>query len=74
MHFLIFVFLHRLHLLSYIFAQQTGGFDDKYQNENSKYYRITDAGLARIHAFKEEWREIMSIYQFVTKGDPEAHG
>ena len=39
-----------------------------------KYYRITDAGLSRIEAFKEEWREIMSIYQFVTKGDPEAHG
>lgn len=39
-----------------------------------KYYRITDAGLSRIHAFKEEWREIMSIYQFVTKGDPETHG
>jgi PadR family transcriptional regulator PadR len=39
-----------------------------------KYYRITDAGLSRIHAFKEEWREIMSIYQFVTKGEPEAHG
>ena len=39
-----------------------------------KYYRITDAGLSRIHAFKEEWREIMSIYRFVTKGDPEAHG
>ena len=39
-----------------------------------KYYRITDAGLSRIQAFKEEWREIMSIYQFVTKGDPETHG
>lgn len=39
-----------------------------------KYYRITDAGLSRIHAFKEEWREIMSIYSFVTKGDTEAHG
>ena len=39
-----------------------------------KYYRITDAGLSRIRAFKEEWREIMSIYQFVTKGDTEAHG
>ena len=39
-----------------------------------KYYRITDAGLSRIRAFKEEWREIMSIYQFVTKGDSEAHG
>ena len=39
-----------------------------------KYYRITDAGLSRIRAFKEEWWEIMSIYSFVTKGDPEAHG
>ena len=39
-----------------------------------KYYRITDAGLFRIKAFKEEWREVMSIYSFVTKGDTEAHG
>ena len=39
-----------------------------------KYYRITDAGLSRIEAFKEEWREIMSIYRFVTKGDTEIHG
>ena len=39
-----------------------------------KYYRITPAGLDRIQAFKAEWREIMSIYSFVTKGDPEAHG
>ena len=38
-----------------------------------KYYRITDAGLSRIQAFKEEWREVMSIYSFVTKGDTEAH-
>lgn len=34
-----------------------------------KYYRITSKGLARIHAFKNEWREVMSIYQFVTKED-----
>ena len=39
-----------------------------------KYYRITDAGISRIQAFKEEWREVMSIYSFVTKGDTEAHG
>ena len=38
-----------------------------------KYYRITEAGLSRIQAFKEEWREIMSIYSIVTKGDTEAH-
>jgi len=34
-----------------------------------KYYHITDAGIKRINDFKEEWREIMSIYQFVTKED-----
>lgn len=34
-----------------------------------KYYHITAAGLARIEAFREEWREIMSIYRFVTKED-----
>lgn len=32
-----------------------------------KYYRITEAGLLRIAAFKEEWREVMAIYQFVSK-------
>ena len=32
-----------------------------------KYYRITRAGLSRIEDFKREWREVMSIYQFVTK-------
>ena len=39
-----------------------------------KYYRITDAGLERIAAFKEEWAEIMSIYKFVTKEDTTSHG
>ena len=34
-----------------------------------KYYHITDAGVRRIEEFKREWREVMSIYQFVTKGD-----
>ena len=34
-----------------------------------KYYHITDAGLKRIADFKNEWKEIMSIYQFVTKED-----
>lgn len=34
-----------------------------------KYYHITNTGLKRIDAFKEEWKEIMSIYQFVTKED-----
>lgn len=32
-----------------------------------KYYHITKAGLGRIEDFRDEWREVMSIYSFVTK-------
>ena len=34
-----------------------------------KYYHITPAGLERIKDFKNEWNEIISIYQFVIKED-----
>lgn len=34
-----------------------------------KYYHITDAGRKRIEDFKDEWKEIVSIYRFVTRGD-----
>jgi PadR family transcriptional regulator PadR len=34
-----------------------------------KYYHITAEGLKRIEDFKIEWKEILSIYQFVTKED-----
>ena len=34
-----------------------------------KYYHITKAGLSRIEEFKTEWREVMSIYQFVMEED-----
>ena len=32
-----------------------------------KYYHITNAGIGRIKDFKDEWREVMSIYKFVVK-------
>ena len=34
-----------------------------------KYYHITDAGLERLKTFEEEWKELMQIYEFVTKED-----
>lgn len=40
----------------------------EHQGRLRKYYRITHAGQQRICDFKEEWKEILSIYQFVTKG------
>lgn len=36
-----------------------------------KYYHITKAGLRRLEEFKEEWREVMSIYRFVIREDAE---
>lgn len=37
-----------------------------------KYYHITDAGIQRIEAFKEEWKEVDSIYQFVIREEQHA--
>ncbi len=34
-----------------------------------KYYHITEPGLKRIEDFKEEWKEIMSIYEFIMRED-----
>ena len=41
----------------------------EYGGRLRKYYRITDSGLRRIEEFKNEWRELLSIYQFVAKED-----
>lgn len=34
-----------------------------------KYYKITPAGQKRLEEFRQEWKELLSIYQFVTKED-----
>ena len=38
-----------------------------------KYYQITEAGKVRIQDFREEWKNLMAIYRFVTKED-DSHG
>ena len=37
-----------------------------------KYYHITPAGLARIEEFKDEFKEVISIYQFVVREEQHA--
>ena len=32
-----------------------------------KYYHITDAGRRRLADFREEWKELTAVYQFVTR-------
>ena len=39
----------------------------EYAGRLRKYYRITGEGLKRIEEFRDEWLEVMLIYQFVTK-------
>ena len=34
-----------------------------------KYYRITEVGRQRILEFREDWKEMLAVYQFVTKED-----
>lgn len=41
----------------------------EHQGRLRKYYHITDVGLKRIETFKEEWNELLSLYQFITKED-----
>ena len=43
---------------------------EEYNGRLRKYYRITDAGRKRLLDFTEEWKEVMSVYEFVTR---EAH-
>ena len=42
-----------------------------YNGRLRKYYRITPLGLQRIADFKEEWKEILAIYHFVTREEGE---
>ena len=34
-----------------------------------KYYHITQQGIDRIEEFRDDWKEILSIYQFITRED-----
>ncbi len=37
-----------------------------------KYYSITPSGLQRIEDFKQDWREMESIYRFVVREERES--
>ena len=60
----LYTILKRLELAEMLTVQMS-----EYGGRLRKYYHITPAGIRRIEEFKEEWKEIMSIYRFVTKED-----
>jgi len=41
----------------------------EYEGRLRKYYHITKAGIKRIDEFRNDWKEIAAIHQFVTKED-----
>lgn len=41
----------------------------EYNGRLRKYYYITKFGKERLDSFKNEWKEVISIYNFVMKGE-----
>ena len=60
----LYTILKRLELADLLTVEST-----EHNGRLRKYYHITEIGLKRIEEFKLEWKEVMSIYQFVTKED-----
>lgn len=60
----LYTILKRLELLGMLTVKST-----EHNGRVRKYYHITALGLRRIEEFKEDWKEIRSIYNFVTKED-----
>ena len=60
----LYTILKRLEL-----AHMLTVYNEEHGGRMRKYYRITNAGIGRIEDFKNEWREVISIYQFVMRGE-----
>ncbi|MBR6332596.1 MAG: PadR family transcriptional regulator [Dehalococcoidales bacterium] len=60
----LYTILKRLELAEMLTVRTT-----EHDGRLRKYYHITETGKKRIDEFKDEWNEIMSIYQFVIKED-----
>lgn len=60
----LYTILKRLEILNMLTVRS-----EEHEGRLRKYYHITEAGLSRIEEFKEDWKEILMIYKFVSKGD-----
>lgn len=46
-------------------------YNNEYDGRIRKYYHITDLGLERIEEFKQDWKEMSLLYEFITNEDKE---
>ena len=40
----------------------------EFEGRLRKYYHITSDGYKRLEEFKEEWKKLMDVYEFINKG------
>lgn len=59
----LYPILRRLESLNFLTVKSV-----EYNGRLRKYYYITPYGRARIEEFKDDWKEMLSVYEFVTKG------
>lgn len=50
-------------------GEQLSVYSVEHNGRLRKYYHITPLGLQRIEDFKQEWKEILAIYNYVVRGD-----
>ncbi len=62
----LYTILKRLELSGMLTVRQ-----EEYGGRLRKYYHITPLGVDRIENFKNEWREVMAMYRFVTREEAE---
>ena len=60
----LYTILKRLEILGMLTVRNA-----EHNGRIRKYYRITALGIRRIEDFKHDWKEIQSIYSFVTRED-----
>ena len=58
----LYTILKRLELLGMLTVKSK-----EHNGRLRKYYHITNLGIRRIEEFKNDWKEIKSIYDFVVK-------
>ena len=44
---------------------------EEFNGRLRKYYSITSAGKKRLEDFTSEWKDVMSVYEFVTREEEE---
>ena len=57
----LYPILKRLEAASYVEVYSV-----EYNSRLRKYYRITNGGIDKLEEFKNEWNEIMKVYEFIS--------